>query len=74
MSAKVQEEDKKRKRQGHDELELEETTEVCVTRPRAPKRPRKNADIVQRQVNSKSSNIRSVVITVICTKHIPSST
>ena len=67
MSARVQEEDKKRKRQGQDELELEETTEAYVTRPRAPKRPRKNTDIVQRQVNGKSSNVRSVVDTVICT-------
>lgn len=48
--SKVQEEEKKRKRQGHDELELEETSEACVTRPRAQKR-RKTTEFLSRQVN-----------------------
>ena len=58
--SKVQEEDKKRKRQGHDELELEETAEACVTRPRAPKR-RKNTEPTARQVNGRSGRVKSVL-------------
>ena len=58
--SKVQEEDKKRKRQGQDEVELEETSEACVTRPRAPKR-RKTTEFVPRQVNNTSGQQKALL-------------
>lgn len=58
--SKVQEEEKKRKRQGHDETELEETSEACVTRPRAQKR-RKTTELLPRQINGTQTNMKTVV-------------
>jgi len=64
--SKLQEEEKKRKRQGHDEIELEETSEVCVTRPRAHKR-RKTTELLSRQVgqvNGTSTDITSLLMNI----------
>ena len=58
--SKVQEEEKRRKRQGHDELEPGETSEVYVTRQRAPKR-RKTSELLSRQINNGTKLTRAVV-------------
>ena len=59
--SKVQEEEKRRKRQGNDELELGETSEVYMTRQRAPKR-RKTSEILSRHINNGIKELTRVIV------------
>jgi len=49
--SKLQEEEKRRKRQGHDEIEPGDTSEAYLTRQRAPKR-RKTSELLSRHISN----------------------